>query len=917
VENRIITNWEYQDKQSHLKTIRDRLLKDDEKAVRLLGLYQRVLQGAELSGDNLPERMALLLTGLVISEQERLFPYNEIYRRVFSDEWVVQELAKLRPYAESLQLWLANSRDSKYLLTGQGFLDAQQWSLNRLLMEEDSQYLAASRKLHTEDVQATADAIIGQTKSEAAQITKRAKKKATLFTTIGVSSLVVSMVASGVAWLNFNEVIWRTNIEQANTEALINLPKSSLDRSIAVMKIGRDLQRKVKNTHLNNYPTYSPLSSLRETIGSYWHESNFLPTHPSLVKVDGKIVNNTEFNAVAVSADGQIIISAESKDKIAIIKVWRRDGSLISTMKAGRERFINSIAVSADGKTIVFTGEYTRYNNGAIKDETIEVWRQDGSLITTLRGHRGSINAVAVSADGQTIVSGSTDKTVKVWRQDGSLITTLTGHNAVTGIAVSADGQTIVSGSLDGTLRVWQTNNSKVMSFRTDQFGVESVAVSADGQTIVSGSFDGTVKVLQRDGSLTSTLEDHDSAVKKVAISADSKTIVSSNFKGIVKVWQKSGRGIFSPVATLNGRHPLAMDVDSIAISADGKTIVSISWDKSVNRSKNNIIKIWRQDGFLIDTPKNRREFVGEIAVSADGQTIVSGSYDKTARGSTVEVSRKDGSFISTIESHQKDINSIAVSADGQTIISGSRDKTVKVWRRDGSLITALTGHRDSIHAVAVSADGQTIVSGSLDKTVKVWRQDGSLITTLTGHIGMVTGVAVSADGQTIVSGSTDSTLRVWQMNNSKVTSFPTDQWGLYSVAVSADGQTIVSGGLDKTVKVWRQDGSLISSTLEGSKEAGRVGISADGQTIVSNSSDKMIKVWRQDGSTIATLPTNSYSQSLGISADGKTIVTGNSDNTIKIWHFDLDYLLAKGCEQLKDYLDTHPEVNREEICPK
>jgi WD40 repeat protein len=642
VENKIIENWEYNDEPVHLKTIRDRLLKDEDKAVSLLGLYQQILEGMESKelievGDNLSEVMALRLTGLVVSEEGRLFVYNQIYQRVFSEAWVAQELAKLRPYAVSLAQWLANDRDDKYLLTGQGFLDAQQWSLTRQLTREDSQYLAASQKLHTEDVQAKAE-----------KITQREKKKATLFTTIGVSSFVVSMLASWVAWLNFNEVIWRTNMEQANTEALINLPNSSLDRSIAIMKVGRDLQRKVKNIHLNNYPTYSPLKSLRETIGSYWHESNFLPTHPSLVRVDGKMVSEEDFHAVAVSADGQIIVSSENKDKTKIIKVWRRNGSLISIIKAGQaKKIVNSIAVSADGKTIVSTGEYIRDN----KDETIKVWRQDGSLITTLRGHQGAIKTVAVSADGQTIISGSTDK-------------------------------------------------------------------------------------------------------------------------------------------------------------------------------------------------------------------------------------------------------------------------IVKVWQRDGLLIATLRGHQDCISGVAVSADGQTIVSGSTDTTVKVWRQDGSLITTLKDGKDIISAVAVSADGQTIVSGSTDSTLRVWQMNNLKYMSFSTDRLGVYSVAVSADGQTIVSTSSDKTAKVWRQDGSLIS-TLKGSEASGGVGISADGQTIVSKSGDKMVRVWRQDGSTIATLPTNSDSQSIGISADGKTIVTGNSDATFKIWHFDLDYLLAKGCEQLNDYLNSHPEVNREEICPK
>jgi len=64
---------------------------------------------------------------------------------------------------------------------------------------------------------------------------------------------------------------------------------------------------------------------------------------------------------------------------------------------------------------------------------------------------------VAVSADGQTVVSGSYDKTVRVWdlaaRQCRAI---LSGHTLqVSSVAVSADGQTVVSGSYDRTVRVW------------------------------------------------------------------------------------------------------------------------------------------------------------------------------------------------------------------------------------------------------------------------------------------------------------------------------------------------------------------------------------------------------------------------------------------------------------------------------
>jgi hypothetical protein len=57
VKDRIIDNWESQDEPEHLRTIRDRLcrcplgnriLRNFQRAARLLGIYQQILQGGNL-----------------------------------------------------------------------------------------------------------------------------------------------------------------------------------------------------------------------------------------------------------------------------------------------------------------------------------------------------------------------------------------------------------------------------------------------------------------------------------------------------------------------------------------------------------------------------------------------------------------------------------------------------------------------------------------------------------------------------------------------------------------------------------------------------------------------------------------------------------------------------------------------------
>jgi hypothetical protein len=159
VRSRIIDKWESQDEPEHLRTIRDRILRKEQSAGRLLGIYQQILQGIDVPVDDTPEQVELLLSGLVTRKQGFIKVKNRIYQEVFNLEWVEKQLAYLRPYSQAFNAWIAsNEEDKSRLLRGQALIDAQTWAHGKSLSDLDYRFLAKSEELDRKEVQQALEA---------------------------------------------------------------------------------------------------------------------------------------------------------------------------------------------------------------------------------------------------------------------------------------------------------------------------------------------------------------------------------------------------------------------------------------------------------------------------------------------------------------------------------------------------------------------------------------------------------------------------------------------------------------------------------------------------------------------------------------------------------------------------------------
>ncbi|SRR5579883_742809 len=887
VQNCIIQNWECQDEPEHLRTIRDRLLQNEQKATKLLGLYQQVLnyntslpsEGVTIDGSH--EQTELRLSGLVVKKDNYLKVSNPIYKAVFNQDWLKQELGKLRPYSEAINNWLNSQRDSSWLLRGKALADAQAWADAKSLSTLDYEFLQQSQKLEN-----AAQIKVNHNLTQANQKLTRANEKAKLelkktnqkakYTVwIGGSIATILLLLSVVIGQNqLKTVNEAKRLTEVGDKATQQFQSKQLDALLSAMQASQDLKDLVKDKHsLAEYPTITPMSALLNILVNI-HEHNRFNS------------SQTISNSLSFSPDGKIIVSG-SED--GTVKLWRQNGTLMRTL-SGRKDKMSNATFSPDGKIIASSSQ----------DGTVKLWAQDGNLIKTLHAHKGIIS-ISFNSNG-TLACGSQDGTVQLWKLDGTLMTTLPPHNhSVTSISFSPDGKTIALGSEEGTVELRKWDGTPITKLSGQKGWVTSVSFSPDGKNIASGNDNGTIKLWKLDGNLITTIQAHTVGINSVSFSPDGKNIVSGSDDGTVKLWKPDG----TPITTLPGQSDAA--VSCATFSSDNKIVASAN--------KDGTIKLWKLDVALMTTWIKHKRAVKSVSFSPDG-TIASGSTDKT-----VKLWKRDGTLMNTLIGHIDWVTIISFSPDG-AIASGSLDKTVKLWRRDGTLIKTINNEDQQVTSFSFSPDSKIIAIGCENGAIKLWKRDGTLRVILREHKGSVTSVNFSPDGKIIASGSDDGTIKLWKPDGTPITTLTghKEGKGINGISFSSDSKIIASSSDDETIKLWKTDGNKwVSTTLIGHNGAVKsVTFSPNGEIVASGGDDGTVKLWKLNGTPIMTLTGHGDAvTNLNFRSDG-ILASASSDGKVILWSLNLNDLLMRGCQWLQDYFVTHPnELENLRVCAR
>lgn len=563
------------------------------------------------------------------------------------------------------------------------------------------------------------------------------------------------------------------------------------------------------------------------------------------------------------------------------------------------EAFTYSICVAlrADGQYLV-----AGTSNGEIR-----LWRvADRTPILAFEAHPGGVYGIAYSANGRLIASGGGNGELRLWDgAGGTSLATLSGHTGgIWGVAISADGQLLASGSgLNGEIRLWDTASGvcrAVLAGHTE--GVYGLALSGDARLLVSGSFDQTVRLwdVERQECLA-TLSGHTGGVWGVAVNADGRRAASGAFDGTIRVWDTSTLQPGSEQAVLSGDaardktvtvlHGHTGGVYGVSLSADGQLLASSGTDGTV--------RLWdTTSGTGLAIFQGHRGAVYSVALDSRGQLLASSGMEGTIQLWEVKGQRQH----TLLHGYSGMMFSVALSTDGQWVASGGMDGAVRVWEVEtGRPVATLRGHSGAVYSVAWSADNRLLASSGPDGTARVWDiSNGQCLAVLQGHWG----VALSKEGQLLVSGGAEGTLWLWDTSamhpssghavlrasmtvGTSLASWPGHAGMVRDVALSGDGRLIASAAMDGLVRLWEVEGQRPGPTLSGHNGAVySVALSTDGQVAASGGHDGSIRLWdTASGRSLAVLQGHtSMVFGVALSADGRLVASSSPDGTVQLW---------------------------------
>jgi cytochrome c len=284
-----------------------------------------------------------------------------------------------------------------------------------------------------------------------------------------------------------------------------------------------------------------------------------------------------------------------------------------------------------------------------------------GPVQAQLTGHGGPVRAIAISGDGNSVLSGSFDTAAIRWSlKTESAEQVLRFHSdAVNAVAFLKDGRMATAGA-DAKVAIWTPGRQQPdRAFEGHAAPIVSLAVSPDGARLASGSWDHSVRVWSLGDGAQQVLEGHAQNVNGVAFTPDERSLVSVGYDRELRIWPLAG----GPPSIVI----LASPLNAVAVAPDGEIVTGGADGK---------LRFLMSEGQESGEVQVGATPIVALAISPDGTSVaVAGTS-----GVVAVIDRKARSIVRTLVDPGSPVWSVAFLPDDATLLTGGADGKIRRW---------------------------------------------------------------------------------------------------------------------------------------------------------------------------------------------------------------------------------------------
>ncbi|MEH1771101.1 MAG: tetratricopeptide repeat protein [Nostoc sp.] len=602
---------------------------------------------------------------------------------------------------------------------------------------------------------------------------------------------------------------------------------------------------------------------------------------------------------------------------------------------------INSIGNNIFLESFTSDGQWATARKGDVG----YLFKLDGQKIIEFKGHRGFINEVIRSSDGQRVLITGADNAT-LWNMDGRKLDQFDANATNELPDFSPSGKYLITiRRSEDIATIFNSDGQKLAQFKifNSNLASSNIEFSPDENLLIIPQIDSSlnkkaIRLYNRNGEKLAELKlPLGRRITTASFSPDSQKLLVAGDDGIVRLWKLNSQKLIEFRASRSAVYykrkkistgsrswimPQKVEggLSQAQFSSDGERLVTVDNDQT--------IKLWNLSGQkLAEFGKYGYNGVKEVRFVQNGKNLV--TVDDTGE---VNLWSLDGKLINSFQGAIQYANEVSFTSDEKLILIKDGDQTIRVWSLSGQKVFELKGSQQGYISdfhltnkelivktdggirffnfeqktkkqikgrsiVRFSPNSQQLITGHWNNETfdTLWSIQGKLLAQLKGYHN-INAAAFSPDGMRIVIGG-GSDIKLWDSKGKLLRKLDKYSIDVQDIQFSPNGQYFALRGERRDAgvanRVNRVDRIILLSLnnldkkifIDHKDSITDMHFSLNGQYFVTVGEDDIVKLFKLNGQKITEFKAHQNGiNKVKFGINSKVLATAGNDGTAKLW---------------------------------